>query len=261
MVNSMVKYKRIPMETLVNVRDLGGYAAAGGKITRYGVFLRTDCPIGISEKDKQFLKDYGVTLSIDLRGNDEAQNMPSGLRDTPGHTYIHCPVSEEHSVLKSKKEGDAPPPPPAGGSFDMGDTYVGILEDAKPWAKRVVTLCAEWEGGAMFHCFIGKDRAGLIAALLLGAVGVCDTDILMDYSASMSCLRPKYAKMGGDFLPQKRGRPDYSWGFFGSVPESMEAALCYMNENYGGVSGYLLACGVTEETLRRLREKLLEEVN
>jgi protein tyrosine/serine phosphatase len=56
----------------------------------------------------------------------------------------------------------------------------------------------------LYHCFIGKDRAGLLTALLLGACGVSDTDIMMDYSASMSCLRPKYNKMNIDFLPKKR---------------------------------------------------------
>jgi protein-tyrosine phosphatase len=110
----------------------------------------------------------------------------------------------------------------------------------------------------MYHCFIGKDRAGIITALLLGVCGVCDTDIMMDYSASMSCLRPKYDRMSLDFLPKKRGRPDYSWGFFGSVPESVEALLCHINLEYGGIPEYLKTCGVTDETIDMLRGKMLE---
>ena len=258
----MVYYKRIPLETLVNTRELGGWSAGPGKVTKYGVFLRTDCPIGISEKDKKFLMDYGVTLSIDLRGVDEVESTPSGMKDVPGHTYIHCPISEEHRIIKSNdEEKEAPPPPPAElpKDFNFGDTYVEILETGKPWAKKVIELCANWDGVVMFHCFIGKDRAGIIAALLLGAAGVCDTDILMDYSASMSCLRPKFLKMGTDFLPKKGGRPDFSWGFFGSVPETMETALCHMNEKYGGVAGYLKDCGVSEETLAKLRSKFVED--
>lgn len=258
----MIKYKRIPFETIVNARDLGGFAAGEGKITRYGVILRTDCPIGVSEKDKEFLKRYNVTLSIDLRGKDETISTPSGMQGLEWHTYIHCPITEDHSIIRSGEDGKEsapPPPPPAEGNFDLGDSYVGMLEEGKAWAKKVITLIAEHPDAVMFHCFIGKDRAGLIAALLLGAVGVCDTDIMMDYSASMSCLRPKYNKMGADFLPKKRGRPDFSWGFFGSVPESMEAALCHMNEKYGGVEGYLLDCGVAPETLEKLRAKLLED--
>ncbi len=258
----MVYYKRIPFETLVNARDLGGFSAGPGKVTKYGVFYRTDCPIGISEKDKALLRDFGVTLSLDLRGVDEVESTPSGMKDVPGHTYIHCPISEEHRILKSNDgEKKAPPPPPADlpANFDMGDSYVEILEQSKPWAKKVIGLLASWDGAAMFHCFIGKDRAGLISALVLGAAGVCDTDIMMDYSVSMSCLRPKYNKMGADFLPKKRGRPDFSWGFFGSVPESMEAALCHVNEKYGGVPGYLKDAGVSEETLEKLRAKFVED--
>ena len=82
----MVYYKRIPMETLVNTRDLGGFSAGPGKVTKYGVFIRTDCPIGISEKDKQFLLDHHVTLSVDLRGVDEVERTPSGMANVPGHT-------------------------------------------------------------------------------------------------------------------------------------------------------------------------------
>ena len=259
---TMVYYKRIPMETLVNTRDLGGYSAGPGKVTKYGVFIRTDCPIGISERDKKFLLDQGVTLSIDLRGVDEVESQPSGMKDVPGHTYIHCPISEEHRIIKSNDgEKEAPPPPPRElpKDFNFGDTYVEMLEMGKPWAKKVIELCAAWEGTVMFHCFIGKDRAGTIAALLLGAAGVCDTDIMMDYSASMSCLRPKYLKMGADFLPKKGGRPDFSWGFFGSVPETMETALCHLNEKYGGVTGYLKDAGVSEETLQKLRDKFVED--
>ncbi len=258
----MTKYKRIPLETVVNTRDLGGYAAGEGKVTRYGAVIRSDCPIGISEKDKEFLKNYGVTLSIDLRGKDETISSPSGMKGLDWHTYIHCPITEEHSILRSGEDGKEkapPPPPPAEGNFDMGDSYIGIVEEGKAWVKKVITLIAEHPGAVMFHCFIGKDRAGIMAALVLGAVGVCDTDIMMDYSASMSCLRPKYNAMGADFLPKKRGRPDFSWGFFGSVPESMEAVLCHLNEKYGGVPAYLLDCGVTEETLEKLRCKLLED--
>jgi len=252
----LIKYKRIPLETLVNVRDLGGFAARHGKVTKYGVFLRSDCPINLSQHDLEFLQEYGITLSIDLRGNDEVEKTPSSLSKISGHTYIHCPVSEDHSVLKSNSSKELPSPEE--GNFDLGDTYVDIAETAKAWVKRVFTICAQWDGGVLYHCFLGKDRAGIITALLLGACGVCDTDILMDYSASMSCLRPRYNNMHPEMLPQKRGRPDYCWGFFGSVPESMETLLYHLHEKYGGVTAYLQTCGISEESIHKLQQKLLE---
>lgn len=258
----MVKYKRLPLDKLVNTRDLGGYAVGKDKITKYGVFLRTDCPVEATEQDIQYLKDYGVTLSIDLRGSDEVEKTPSALKDVPGHRYIHIPINEDHKIIKSndaEKKGPRPMAPlPA--DFDLGTTYISFLEEGHEWVRKVITLCAEQPGCTMFHCFIGKDRAGIIAALILGAVGVCDTDILMDYSASMSCLRPKYSNMAPDHLPKKSGRPDYSWAFFGSVPESMETALLYLKEKYGGVVPFLLACSVKEETVQALKDKLLEDV-
>ena len=101
----MIKYKRIPFETIVNARDLGGFATKDGRITRYGAVLRTDCPIGASEKDKEFLKKYNVTLSIDLRGKDETISTPSGMKDLDWHTYIHCPITEDHSIIRSGEDG------------------------------------------------------------------------------------------------------------------------------------------------------------
>ena len=257
----MVYYKRIPLETLVNTRDMGGFPAGPGKVTKYGVFVRTDCPIGISENDKQYLLKYGVTLSVDLRGVNEQKATPSGMNGVPGHTYVHCPITEEHEIIKSGPDGKRAPLAAPGPDFDLADSYIEMLETGKPWAKKVIELLTNWDGVAMFHCYIGKDRAGLIAALLLGAVGVCDTDIMMDYSASMSCLRPKYEKMTKMHVPiGKRGRPNYSWAFFGSVPETMETAICHMKENYGGIVGYLKAAGVSDETLEKLRAKFVEDV-
>jgi protein-tyrosine phosphatase len=251
-------YKRIPMETLVNARDLGGYPASGGKMTKYGLIIRSDCPIGISENDKKLLRDYGITLSIDLRGGDEAEAQPSGLKGLDWHTYRHLPIIKPDNSPHRIIEGERPAAPREG-NFDLGDSYIDIVETAKLWVKQVFELCAAWEEGLMFHCFIGKDRAGIIAALLLGACGVCDTDIMMDYGASMSCLRPKFNQMNTDFIPKKRGRPDYSWGFFGSVPESMEALLFHLREKYGGVTEYLKNCGVIEDSIIKLKTKLLED--
>ena len=131
----MVKYRRLPLEKLVNARDLGGYAAAGGKITKYGVFLRTDCPVEISEKDWQYLKDYGVTMSIDLRGNDEAANSPSALADVPGHTYVHLSITGEHSVIRSGEKRPEFPKEPVKDNFDLGDAYVGFLKEGREWAS------------------------------------------------------------------------------------------------------------------------------
>ncbi len=259
------KYKRIPLETMVNVRDLGGYAAMDGTVVRYGKFLRGDCPAGISESDIRFLKEYGITLSIDLRGCDETEKIPSGLKGIEGHTYKHCPILVGQPILHSgrgENSGQANRPHEqlkAEDNFDLGDSYIDIAENAKSWVKQVIELCAYWDGGVIYHCFLGKDRAGIISALLLGACGVCDTDIIMDYCASMICLRRKYESMNPEFLPKIRGRPDYKWGFFGSVPESMDALLCHLTERYGGVAGYLIDCGVSAKAVDALRYKLLEK--
>ena len=82
----MIKTKRLPLEGLCNARDLGGFPALGG-YTRFGVYVRSEVPRDLTEKDLAFLRAYGVTTSLDLRGPKESEDTPSRLKGAAGIDY------------------------------------------------------------------------------------------------------------------------------------------------------------------------------
>ena len=75
----MANFKRLPLEGLVNARDLGGFPTKDGRVTKYGVFVRSEVPKALTENDISFLRRYGVSLSLDFRGTQEIKNLPSAL--------------------------------------------------------------------------------------------------------------------------------------------------------------------------------------
>ncbi len=93
-----------------------------------------------------------------------------------------------------------------------------------------------------------------MTALLLGLCGVADEDVIADYCVSQVYLRWIYDRMKAKMGPERAAEQD---PFFVTAPENMETLLKHLNEDYGGVPGYLRACGVSEETAAALKARLL----
>ena len=269
----MTHYKRLPLETLSNARDLGGFPADGG-VTRYGVFVRSEVPKALSENDIRFLLDYGVTLTVDLRGVNESNDLPSLLKDAPGVRYVLNPMYDTEAAKasddpnnKSEPPKDVPKPEPVKPGehsffdIDWVPVYMDIIERGKSWVKRNFEYAAECEGCMHYHCFTGKDRTGILSALLLGVCGVATIDIISDYSLSMSCLRPFYDELpGGPYFVDNEGRPDYARGFYRTAPETMERMVEKIEEKYGTIIDYVLTCDVSHETIDKIRAKFIEKL-
>ncbi len=250
----MIKTKRLPLKGLCNARDLGGFPCEGG-LTCYGAFIRSEVPHRITDEDMAFLLAYGLTTSLDLRGKLESEEPPSRLRELEGHRYFLCPMVDDTAAAGS---GPRPGSELELKEIDWRPVYIGMSERGKAWVKRTLELAAEAEGCVLYHCFTGKDRTGLFTALLLGLCGVEKRDIMGDYSLSMSNLRPFYEAM-----PHPEGmaptKEDMLTGFYRTDPITMEALLDHFEQNYGGVKGYVRACGVSEATIQRIRDKLIEK--
>ncbi len=259
----MQKYKHIPLEGLVNARDLGGFPAENGMITKYGVFVRSEVPKALTENDIRFLREYGVNATVDLRGEKESDNPKNCLRDNGDFLYKLMPFFDPDAAKASDIEEKGPPQAEDGKDpFDIEwlPVYISLIEDGKSWIKRVLDFFAEWEGGILFHCFTGKDRTGIISSLVLSLCGVSKYDVMSDYSLSMIMLRPFYAQLPGDpYFTDKDGRADYNRGFYRTAPETVERMLEYIDEKYGNVRNYIVSCGVSEANIEKIRTKLLEK--
>lgn len=265
----MIEYRRLPLDGLGNARELGGYAFDGG-VTRYGVFLRSELPQEMSESDIKFLKDYGMTTDIDLRGKFEAKSAPDALADCDFVNYMNLSMVDPR-VGQTGDGEDAPPPPPPGGpggpggpgpgapggpgdDFTWGTHYISMAKDNMEWVRTVLTALADAPGCALFHCTTGKDRTGIITALLLRLCGVSREDVAADYSVSSTYLRPVYKRLSMLTPAGKDG--DYSHPFFSTAAENMIMLLDHIEGEYQTVENYLKACGLGDEVLEKLKNKL-----
>lgn len=228
--------RHIPLGRMYNLRDLGGYSVPGGGETAWERLLRGDNPEHLTEEDLRWLLDRDVTTVVDLRNEAEAGRKPDQMASQPGFHYFHCPLLTEGDGMPNLET-------------DVGQGYFRMLDGSDLVAKALRTVAAA-PGGVLFHCTAGKDRTGLMAALLLGLVGVERTDLLADYQVSETYL--------ADVIHQIRKRvPDLSAFAGASKAEYLNDCLDLLEEKYGSVSGYLRAIGLTEGELTALRRKLL----
>ena len=251
-----MQYRRLPLTGLHNARELGGWYTPEG-LTQYGVFLRTEVPSEITEEDAAFLRGYGVTMDIDLRGGQELESMPDKLRDAPWCEYVHLSMFNQEvargaGLDKGKDAAAKSAAPPK--DFSWGALYARMADDHKDWVRGVFEALGRSTGIAMFHCTTGKDRTGIVSALLLGLCGVADEDIIADYCVSQVYLGWIYDRMKANLPPSSAEQQD---PFFSTSPKNMEMLLSHLHENYGGIPGYLRACGVSDELAARLKNRLL----
>lgn len=244
--------RRYVMDGLHNLRDLGGYAAAGGT-TRFGVLLRGDLPWHLTEDDGARFAALGVRHTLDLRDLDESVPMPDELALLDGVSYRQIAMQNVPRAVARTRPGGL-------SAFDLeffwGDEYIRMLEDNHPWARECVEFLAAAEGTVLFHCFTGKDRTGILAALVLGACGVSEADIAADYSVSQIYLRPLYRWMREN-IADFASRPD-ELPFFSTAGENILAVCEHLEREYGGAAAFLRACGVGTDTLEALRARLIE---
>jgi protein-tyrosine phosphatase len=247
-------YRRLPLTGLHNARDLGGYPTPTGA-TRFGVFLRAEAPCALTDADIRALREYGITTTIDFRGDREVRERPSSLVDADGIAYLRSPTYNDQVAFGAKPTDKGP----AVTSFvRWGEKYVEMADTCKAWVAQTIDMLTDADGGVLFNCTTGKDRTGIMSALILGAVGVSFEDIIADYCISEVHLQHVYKPLIEGYNTMF---PEYNATvtdpFFRTEPSSMAQLLLHLKERYGGVPEYLLDVGVKPETIERLRDKLV----
>lgn len=255
-----VKYmplRRLMTKGLYNARDLGGFPTKDGKVTKFGVFVRSEAPVGMPEGDVPYLMDYGVTASMDFRSTGETLARPSDLREIM--PYYHKPLFNEAAVVGGGK------PKPHPHNIGWGEQYISMAEESRQWAIDVLDIAAKNPGALLYHCTTGKDRTGLMTCYLLSIAGVDRADIAADYCVSQIFLEPVYEKMRSGAMklgtppgeePGKEPKMDDS--FFETPASAMLTLIGYLDKTYGGVVEYLKVIGVSQETMDAIRHKFVE---
>ena len=135
----------------------------------------------------------------------------------------------------------------------LGDYYVIIAEDMGDRLVQIMRILLECSGLTLFHCAHGKDRTGVVAAILYLLAGASREDIIKNYAISYEYLR--------DFLaPSIAKLPDNMKHILKSDAHNMETFLNYIDSKWNGeVANLLLANGLTETEISSLKAKIIAD--
>lgn len=237
-------------DSCYNTRELGGYVTANQQQTRWKAFVRSDSLNRLDEVGQAALLGYGVQTVIDLRTLDEVEDAPNAFARTQQQTPItlHIPILDSTDVGWQKGSRDI---------NTMADLYSLMLDTFGGQFASVMKAIANAAPGTIaFYCHAGKDRTGLVAALLLSLAEVPAETIIADYASSDLYLEPVYAELrqAAANSPERLNRMQW---LLQCLPETMHGTLDYLGAKYGGAENYLLTNGVTTEEIAQIRARLL----
>jgi protein-tyrosine phosphatase len=239
--------RRLDWEGCLNARDLGGYGTRDGRETRWGAVVRSDSPAALTETGRAALAEYGVRAIVDLR-------LPAELADHPN------PFAEpgDHGIAYTNVSFIDPAAAPPNAVTTLAEDYLQMLDRFRPGVAEAMSAVARAPDGAVvIHCAAGKDRTGLISALLLGLAGVPPATIAADYAMTAELLRPREQEWLAAGPPEERAEREALLARYAPTAEVMLEVLAGLDERHGGVEAYLLEADVPRADLDRLRDRLL----
>ena len=238
--------RTIDLSGCLNFRDVGGYPTADGRQVRWRQVFRSDALHHLTPDDVQRLRDeIGLGTVIDLRSTGELESEGRGPLGAEPMAFHHVPLFDNAS------RSAAPP------MLRLADLYGLMADFAKVPIGRVLATLAEVDAPAVYHCAAGKDRTGVISAILLSLLGVPDEVIVADYAVTKDNLEAIV-----DRLMSTRGYQEMLVALppdtMHAEPETMIAFLAHLRDRYGSAAGYAREAGVGNEAVEKLRARLVE---
>lgn len=233
--------RRLDFPALLNARDLGGYSTLDGATTRWRSVVRSDDLSQLTAAGLEALSSYGIETVVDLRWPDEVAGMPSPVRGLSHIRYepfsLCTPTQEEWRTRRADSTAK-----------ELWNR--AMLQHLRDELRQVLEIIATASPGPLlFHCVAGKDRTGVLAALLLALADVVPEAIAYDYAESFENLREGYLQRYADAEPA-------------AIIEALQCPrqgvhnmLAYLEE-FGGARAYLEAIGMRREHIARLRARL-----
>jgi len=218
-----------------NVRDLAGIAVDGGRRIRPGALIRSDNLVQLDERGLAALRSADVSRVVDLRSVWECRTFPSPLANDP--VWVNVPLTDVADPDES--------------ALDLAVQFRNLLDRKRARFGEAIAVIADAPPGCVVvTCHAGKDRTGLVIAIVLAGVGASDQAIGADY-ATLGPGPASAMQIGSPFLDGS------------SVPEMMPPrpativmALEHLRARYGSVAAYLTGAGVTGRQLQRLTGRL-----
>ena len=241
--------RRIELPGVLNLRDVGGYPVAGGGSVRWRTLFRSDALHLLDAAGAAALAGLGLRTVLDLRSQAEVDIAPSPVRGP----VTHLPLLADLLALPVP----AVPEPP-GSSLDLSTIYRYFVDECGDQiAAAIGELTSDDAFPALVHCSAGKDRTGVVIALILAVLGVPDEIIAADYALSARYLNPAQTPVIGQLQASTGLGEELTAKLLLSPPELILGVLDRVAAVTGSAEGYLRAHGLTGEALVRLRAALI----
>ncbi len=241
--------RHVDLEGCHNFRDLGGYPTRDGGQLRWRVLFRSDALHHLTGADVARLRsEIGLGHVVDLRSSGEIAIDGRGRLAAEDFRIHHLPLFDGSGV------GSADLDP----RITLCDRYFLMTEHAKRPIARVIETLARADAPAVYHCAAGKDRTGVISAVLLGLLGVADELIVADYAATRKNLDAIVARLMASegYQSMLENLPPDT---LHAEPETMLSLLERVREKYGSMRSYVRDIGVPDDAVSQLEERVLIE--
>lgn len=241
----------IPLFAVHNFRDLGGYPTGDGRVTRWRTLFRADGLYRLTPDDVRTVVDLGVRTVVDLRTNNEVESRGTFPRQGHDVSYHHIPIID---ATWNETE-----------TLDTDDVveflvwaYRAMLNEAAPrFAEAISLLASEQTLPAVFHCAAGKDRTGILSALVLGSLGVDHEIIAGDYALTELAIQRLivWAREHQPDLAELYMRMPAK--FAAADPRAMQVILNELSDRHGSIRNFVREIGVSDFAVASMTESML----
>ena len=234
-----------PLVGAYNFRDLGGLPLRGGGVTRSGRLFRSDTLQTLTDADVAHLhRVLKIEVVLDLRLGREAVEEGRGRLSSRSVAYLNVPLD-----LVAPTGGDP--------EHVAADAYLSALEPGSTVPLALSMLAAAAGRPTIVHCAAGKDRTGLVTALVLDLVGVERSAIVADYLATAPNLPRIVERLRA--LPRYRAHMDsVPAALYAASGHTMERFLEQLDRRHGGAGAWAVARGVPPALVEALRAGLID---
>jgi protein-tyrosine phosphatase len=234
-----------PLTGAFNFRDLGGLATRDGRVTQRGRLYRSDTLQALTPEDViQLTAQFGVEAIVDLRLPDEVADEGRGpLASFVGIRHINTPL--DMASIDNLRPEEV-----------LNALYLSSLEPGSMLPMAVEHLASLAGRPTVFHCAAGKDRTGLLAAVVLRLVGVDDELIVADYMDSAHNM-PRIMERFASWPRYRDHQAQMPPQVYAVEEPPIRLFLAELDKRYGSARAWASSHGIGPEALATLERGLL----
>lgn len=229
--------RRLFIDKVENMRDIGGYSIGNNKVVKEGKIIRSNCTSNLGNKELEQLLKMGFKTIIDFRSNKEIEKEKGVFLNNKKFQYNHIKINGDGIIPGSKEE--------------VLDSYIEMLK-GKEQIKQIFEILNNTDNGIIYYCNAGKDRTGVVTACILKFLGVDNKDIIADYLISGVFLKEKLEKFANTITDRD------IYAIINPNYDTMNNLLNYIDNEYGSIEKYLSDCKISKNTLNEIRNKYIK---